>query len=162
MTKHAKLIALISVCTDIGKLQNWVRNAEREGVPEIADTARRRIIEVEALKSKDSSNDPMVLDFWKSIFALEFALSEERGKTTRLNRTRQKIARVGVLQTLADLARQPTASEGYVLLRERGMLDMSAEAVVLRFPDRFGPDVLIAARRRLDGDPDPNPDGEPN
>ena len=67
-----------------------------------------------------------------------------------------------VLQTLADLARQPTASEGYVLLRERGMLDMSAEAVVLRFPDRFGPDVLIAARRRLDGDPDPNPDGEPN
>ena len=157
MTKHAKLIELISVCTDIGKLQNWVKNAEREGVSEIADTARRRIIEVEALKSKDSSNDPMVLDFWKSIFALEFALSEERGKTTRLNRTRQKIARVGALQTLADLARKPTASEGYFLLRERGMLDMSAEAVVLRFPDRFGSDVLIAAQRRLDGDQDPDP-----
>ncbi|OJF99384.1 hypothetical protein [Pararhizobium antarcticum] len=161
MTKHAKLIELISVCTDIGKLQNWVRNAEREGVPEIADAARRRIIEVEALKSKDSSSDSMVLDFWKSIFALEFALSEERGKTTRLNRTRQKIARVGVLKTLADLALQPTASEGYFLLRERGMLDMSAEAVVLRFPDRFGPDVLIAARRRLTGDQDSNPDGRP-
>ena len=79
MTKHAKLIELISACTDIGKLQNWVRNAEREKAPEIADAARRRIIEVEALKSKDSSSDPMVLDFWKSIFALEFALSEERG-----------------------------------------------------------------------------------
>lgn len=160
MTRNAKLIEFISVCADIGKLQNWVRNAEREGVPEIADAARRRIIEVEALKSKDSSSDPMVLDFWKSIFALEFALSEERGKTTRLNRTRQKIARVGVLQTLADLARQPTASEGYFLLRERGMLDMSAEAVVLRFPDRFDPDVLIAAQRRLDGDQNSDLDGE--
>lgn len=154
MTKHAKLIGLIAACTDIGKLQNWIRNAEREGAPEVADAARRRIIEVEGSSSKDSKNDPLVLDFWKSIFALEFALSEERGKTTRLNRTRQKISRVGVLQTLSDLALQPTASEGYFLLRERGMLDMSAEAVVLRFPDRFSHDVLVAARRRLDGEQD--------
>lgn len=149
MTKHAKLIELISKCADLGKLHNWVRNAEREGAADVADAARRRMIEVEALANTDSSGDPLVLDFWKSISALEFALSEERGKTIRLSRTRQKIARVGVHQTLADLALQTKASDGYYLLLERNMLDLSAEAVVLRFPDRFDADVLKAARDRL-------------
>lgn len=152
MTNHVKLIELISECSDLGKLRNWVRNAEREGAVAVADAARRRIIEVEASIYTDSSNDPLVLNFWKSISALEFALTEERGKTIRLSRTRQKIARVGVHQTLADLALQPTASDGYFLLRDRGMLDLSAEAVVLRFPDRFDSDVLKAARDRLESD----------
>lgn len=150
MNKHIKLIGIIETCSDIAKLQNWISNAEREGATDVADAARRRVIEVEALKNVDQSSDPLVLDFWKSISALEFALTVERGKTIRLSRTRQKIARVGVQKTLADLTLQPSPSEGYFLLLDRDMLDLTAEAVVLRFPEKFEEDVLQAARKRLE------------
>jgi hypothetical protein len=158
MTKHSKLLEIIESCSDIAKLQNWIKNAEREGATDVADSARRRVIEVEALRNVDQSNDPMVLDFWKSISALEFALTVERGKTIRLSRTRQKIAKVGVQKTLADLTLQPSPSEGYFLLLERDMLDLTAEAVVLRFPDQFSEDVLQAARKRLKLDDRPHTD----
>jgi hypothetical protein len=154
MTKHEKIIQLIQACSDVAKLQNWIKNAEREGAAEVSDAARRRLIEVTAATCVDDVSDPLVLDFWKSITALEFALSEERGKTIRLSRTRQKIARVGVQKTLADLALQTKPSDGYFLLRDRDMLDLSAEAVVLRFPNRFEEEVVEAARARLEADAD--------
>lgn len=148
MTRRQRLVEIVHACSDIAKLQNWIINAEREGATEVADSARRRMIEVEALKNVDDANDSLVLDFWKGISALEFALCPEGGKTIRLSRTRQKIARIGVRKTLGDLAVQSTPSEGYFLLRDRGMLDVRAEAEVLRFPEQFGEDVVQAARMR--------------
>lgn len=149
MSKNQKLLDIIATCEDEMKLRNWISNANREGAEEVEDAARRRLIEVRAEKDIDDPNDPVVLDFWKSITALENELSEERGKTIRLSRTRQKIARVGVEKTLADLALQIQPSDGYHLLKARNMLDLSAEAVVQRYPKRFGQDVLEAARLRL-------------
>lgn len=155
MSKYQKILEVIAACEDESKLRNWIANAEREGAQEVEDAARRRLIAVRASKDVDDPNDPIVLDFWKSISALEHELSLERGKTIRLSRTRQKIGRVGVEKTLRDLTLSTQPSDGYHLLRERGMLDLSAEAVVLRYPDRFEPDVLEAARNRLDTDAAP-------
>ncbi len=152
MSKNQKVLDIITACNDEKKLRNWISNANREGVKEVEDAARRRLIEVRAAKDIDDPNDPVVLDFWKSITALENELSEERGKTIRLSRTRQKIARVGVEKTLADLALQAQPSDGYHLLKARGMLDLSAEAVVLRYPKRFAQEVLEAARLRLNSE----------
>ncbi|WP_146259531.1 hypothetical protein [Palleronia aestuarii] len=150
MSKYQKILQVILICNDEIKLMNWISNANRENAVEVEDAARRRLIEVRATKDIDDLNDPVVLDFWKSISALERELSEERGKTIRLSRTRQKINRVGVEKTIADLALQTQPSEGYNLLKARGMLDLSAEAVILRFPERFSEEVLAAARQRLD------------
>jgi hypothetical protein len=72
------------------------------------------------------------------------------GKTKRLNRTRQKLNRVGVRQTLADLALKPHPSMGFLKLVEFNMADMSAESLILKYRDDFDPDVVAAARRRLD------------
>ena len=149
---HSKLLEIIVTCSDSAKLNNWISNAMREGATDVEDAARRRLIEISAASNGDDSTDEMVIDFWKSITALEFALSDERGKTIRLSRTRQKITRVGVQKTLADLTLQPKPSEGYFLLQDRDMLDMSAEAVVLRFANRFEPDVVRAAQHRLGED----------
>ena len=151
MTNHQKLIKIISTCSDPAKLRKWIANARREGAHDIEEAAIKRLIEVNARNNHDEPNDPLVLDFWRSITALEFALTDERGKTTRLARTRQKIDRVGVKKTLEDLAMSPKPSEGYYLLRDRNMLDMSAEAVVLRHAGLFDDDVLQAARNRMEG-----------
>lgn len=149
MSKNQKFLDIIATCDDEKKLRNWISNANREEAEEVEDAARRRLIEVRAGKDIDDPNDPVVLDFWKSITALENELSEERGKTIRLARTRQKIARVGVEKTLADLTLQAKPSKGYHLLKARGMLDLSAEAVVQRYPGRFASEVLEAAQLRL-------------
>ena len=140
---------LIGESTDAKKLGNWIENARREGAKDVEVAAINRLIEVSAKVNHDDADSPLVLDFWKSITALEFALSDERGKTIRLTRTRQKIARVGVKQTLADLAVSPKPSEGFFLLKERNMLDMSAESVILRHAHEFEQTVLDAAQTRL-------------
>ncbi len=81
--------------------------------------------------------------------ALEEALTEESGKTKRLSRTRQKLGRVGVRQTLTDLAMKPQPSSGFLKLIEFGMADMSAEALVVKYAGDFEDSVVQAARRRL-------------
>ena len=74
----------------------------------------------------------------KSCGALEEALTEEAGKTKRLNRTRQKLVRVGVCQILADLALKPRRSMGFLKLVEFGLGDMSAEALILKYQATAG------------------------
>lgn len=151
MSKHKKLFEIIRNETDPEKLRNWIRNARNQQEASIEQAAIDRLIEINALANHDDQANPLVLDFWKSITALEFALTDERGKTTRLTRTRQKIAKAGVRKTLEDLAMAAKASEGYFLLRDRGMLDMSAEAVVLRHSSLFDEAVVQAAKSRLEG-----------
>lgn len=150
MLSHKKLVEIIENTDDPVKLHKWINNARREQAKDIESAAVKRLVEINALTNHDDPTDSLVLDFWKSIAALEFALSDERSKTIRLARTRQKIKRVGVKQTLEDLTMSSTPSDGYFLLRDRNMMDMSAEAVVLRHQTRFDDTVLKAARTRLE------------
>lgn len=77
-------------------------------------------------------------------------LSEERGKTVRLSRTRQKIARVGVMQTLRDLVMSKTPAQGFEMLLERNMPELTGETVVLRHKEHFEAEVDAAAYLRLE------------
>ncbi|WP_454886371.1 hypothetical protein [Sphingomonas oryzagri] len=85
----------------------------------------------------------------QSIHALEGTLTLERAKTTRLGRTRQKIARVGELETIKDLILGVKPSEGFFMLVDRQMTNLTFEAVALRHPDRFDKAVIDAATARL-------------
>ena len=153
MTDRNHLLEIIKNCTDKVKLKNWIINGERIGADDIVEAATRQLIRLEASmtisESGHQSEDALALEFWKSIIALELALTKERGKTIRLARTRQKVSGVGIEKTLTDLMLKPTPSEGYYLMRDRGMLDLSLEAVVLRFEDRFSQSSVEAARGRL-------------
>ena len=75
-----------------------------------------------------------------------------------MNRTQQKLDRVGVRQTLADLALKPQPSLGFMKLLEFNMADMSAEVLILRHRNEFDEAVVAAAERRLveHGIPIPN------
>ena len=74
---------------------------------------------------------------------------EERGKNTRLSRTRQKVAKAGVVQTLSDWAAGSQETKGFRMLLERGMPEFTGEAITLRHPELFEPPVLEAAQQRL-------------
>ena len=66
-----------------------------------------------------------------------------------MSRTRQKVAKVGVVQTLRDWAAGAQETAGFKMLLERGMPEFTGEAITLRHPEHFEPQTLEAARRRL-------------
>lgn len=130
---------------DRQKLRNWMANACRLGRDDVYRAAFRQLCRIEGR----DIDDPLAADFAAVMRALEEALSEQKGRTTRLSRTRQKLARAGVRKTLADLALKPKPSEGFLKLLEFGMADMSAESLILKYRQEFEPEVITAAERRL-------------
>jgi len=143
---HTKALALIESCDDAEKLRVWITNARKSGEDGVAEAAFRRLIAV-LPKEKPGTIEH---DFWQTIFAFEHVLSEERGKTTRLARTRQKVARVGEIQTLKDWALSSVKTDGFAMLLERNMPELTGEAIVLRHANSFEAAVVAAAQRRLE------------
>lgn len=142
---HEKMILLIADCSDPEKLRSWIRNARDKNEPAVAEAAFRQLIAV-LPKEKPGTIE---YDFWQTIHAFEHVLSDERGKTTRLSRTRQKVARVGEIQTLKDWALSAKSTGGFAMLLERNMPELTGEAIVLRHAAHFSADVVAAARHRL-------------
>jgi hypothetical protein len=128
------------------KLRNWMANAKRQKRDDVYQDAFRQLCRIEGR----NIDDPLEAEFAIVMRALEEALSEESGKTKRLSRTRQKLSRVGVRQTLADLAMKSSPSTGFLKLVEFGMArELSAEALVLKYESEFDVAVVAAARKRL-------------
>jgi hypothetical protein len=131
---------------DKAKLRNWMSNAKLHDRDDIYQAAFRQLCRIEGR----NIDDPLESEFAVVMRALEEALSAESGTTKRLSRTRQKLNRVGVRQTLADLAMKPTPSTGFLKLVEFGMArELSAEALVLKYESEFEPAVVEAAKKRL-------------
>ena len=140
-----KILAFVERCEDSGSLESLIRNATKLGNTVVAEAAFRKRISL----VPDERVGTVEHDFWQTVHAFEYSLSEERGKTTRLSRTRQKVAKVGVVQTLRDWSPGGQETEGFRMLLERGMPELTGEATTLRHPDLFEPAVLEAAQQRL-------------
>jgi hypothetical protein len=147
MPDHTKVLASIAVATDPAKLRTLRENAQRLGVSEVEEAAFKRLIEILPEEAPGSIEHA----FWKTIFAFEELLRDERGKTVRLSRTRQKIDRVGVTQTLVDFAISTKPTEGFSMPIERGLPELTGEALVLKHSSLFELGVVAAAESRLQG-----------
>jgi hypothetical protein len=145
MSDIAKILGLIENCQDPNKLRTWISNARKGGETGVADAAFKRLI---SLLPKERPGT-VKHDFWQTIHAFEHVLSQERGKTTRLSRTRQKVARVGEIQTLKDWALDNKVTDGFTMLIERNMPELTGEAIILRHSKQFDVNVVTAAKRRL-------------
>lgn len=145
-TDEVRMLAFIERCDDPDSLRQIMENARARGGTRLVDAAFRKLIEILPAEQPGTVEH----DFWRSIHAFELVLSEENGKTTRLSRTRQKVKRVGVIQTLVDWAVAKQESPGFRMLIERGMPELSGEAIVLRHPEHFAAEVAEAARARLE------------
>lgn len=146
MTDHTKILAAIATSTDAKQLRRIRENALKMGVTAVAEAAFRRLIEI----LPDEKPGSIEHEFWKTIHAFEEILRDERGKTIRLSRTRQKIDRVGVKQTLIDFASSKAPTEGFNMLIERGLPELTGEALILKHSATFDLDVQTAALRRLE------------
>lgn len=144
-TSEARALDAIKTTSDVEKLRAFAENAKRLGSDRVENAAFSRLCEVTP-KAKPGTIEH---DVWRSITALEEMLRSERGKTTLLSRTRQKISRDGEVKTAADLTLKPDASKGFHDLLDRGFPELTFECVVLRHHEKFDNNVLDAARQRL-------------
>jgi hypothetical protein len=136
----------IAQCSNPKELHTMIKHGLSNGLPQITQAARLRLYAILP------ADEPGTLEFdvWQSIHALEDALSNERGKTIRLSRTRQMIQRVGELQTIVKLVNKKTPSEGFKMLVDRGMAELAFEAVALRHSNKFEGECLAKCRQRLE------------
>jgi hypothetical protein len=143
---NARAMTLIERCTDPKDLRQIAANARQKGELDVARAADLRLYAILP------SEEPGTLEHavWQSIHALEGTLTAERNKTTRLARTRQKIKKVGEFETAKDLILSNKPSEGFSMLIERQMADLTFEAVALEHSDRFDDATLNAAATRLE------------
>ncbi len=142
---EAAALAHIDQLTDADRLGGYMANARRLNAPRVWEAAFRRRAALLAVGEPGSAEH----DFWTAIHALEGALSDERGRATRLTRARQKITKLGMARTIGELGDDPTAAAGFELLIERKMGAMTPEAIVIRHADQFDAEVVGAARARL-------------
>lgn len=151
-----KALTFIAACRDPKKLRQIATNAATAGNIEVERAASLRLYEVLPAEEPGTFEH----DVWQSIHALEHSLTTERGRTTLLARTRQKIKKVGEQQTVSDLLLSGKPSEGFRMLLDRAMPERTFEAVALRHPEKFGEEELTVAKERL-ADAGLDPTGRP-
>lgn len=135
----------VSAYTDKAALTTLMANAKRLGQIDVYNQAFRRRSELEGANIAD----PLHARFMEVLGAYEGLLEEKHGRRQPAARTRQKMKKFGIEKCLVDWSLDTKESEAFRLLADRGMLELTGEYVVTRFPGRFEDHVVDAAKARL-------------
>jgi hypothetical protein len=126
-------------------LRNLLQNAAKAGRDDLVLKCQVRLAKLEGAQYRTS----LEREFWSAVAAAEELASLRNGKKTRLSRTRQKVARVGIKQCLEDWAQHKGTTQGFDILVEGGHPELTGEAIVVRHSSEFRPEIVEAARKRL-------------
>jgi hypothetical protein len=136
----------IAKCVDRSRLRQGMKNAKARQRMDIYWQAFRRLCEVEGL----NYDIPLEREFYSTLAAYEELLSEKNGRTTKASRTRPKLRRTGVIQCLEDWAIANAPTDGFKLLIDAGLIELTGEYLVLKYPAHFSDKARERARQRLE------------
>lgn len=115
-----------------------------------ADTTARRRRSIQMRADGRQPQTPAERESYEAVYAYEEALSSQKGKTIRAGRTWPMIKEYGIIGAVERIVTRRKETEGYKVLVEMGMEDMAFEAaVVLRHPESFSPEAVVASDDRL-------------
>ena len=132
---------------DAKSLRTLMSNARRLGRKDVYWKAFGRLCALEGI----SHSDPLHREFAQTLAAYEELLTQKNARTTRASRTRQKIANKGVVQSLEDWALATKPTEGFALLMDNGLEELTGEHLVVKYADCFSTEAVEAAQARLAG-----------
>jgi len=127
------------------ELRKVMANAKAQKREDVYWIAFRRLCALEGMNYED----PLHRDFHAVLTAYEELLTEKNGRNTKASRTRQKLARNSVEKCLEDWALSVSPTQGFSLLMQKGMSELTAEHLVVKYADRFTENVVMAAKARL-------------
>lgn len=140
MTDYTKQLAFIAGCDVPKKLRLLLAQAKTSRISVLEQAAFARLIELEPQEEPGS----LEYDFLRTTEMFEQMLGGVRQSPLR-----QKVAREGISAVLLDIMQSGGPSEDTRLRLDYGAPELTAEALVLRHPKRFGEDTLAVARDRL-------------
>ncbi len=147
MVDIEKALKSIAAETDTKKLKNWMVNGEKHGKREIVAAVANRVAELEGF----DYSDPIEREVYQALKVAEACATLKNGKTTRLSRTRQKLAKETPLEfTKWVLRPSMKTTQGFDILHEYNLLEHTCEAIALRHPHNFTDDELATAKERLE------------
>ncbi|WP_288411278.1 hypothetical protein [uncultured Herbaspirillum sp.] len=129
-------------------------NARRLGRTEVSTQALERARELQAIEEGYTS--PAQIAIAMALYAYEEEQSRLKKHPFRANRTRQMLVKHGSLSAIERLVLHRRPSKGFEVLEEAGLLELSFEAIIARFPEEFSPVAVEVARARLKGEPIPS------
>lgn len=116
--------------------------------PDLAREARRHAVELRA--TSHGIKSAVELELLKALYAYEEVLSEKNKRRTRASRTWQMIKRHGIIVAAERAVNRKIEATGYKLLVAMGLHDLTFEAVIVRYPDKFSQEVVARAKERLE------------
>lgn len=131
--------------TDASSVRRLLANAVRLNEDSIAQACRKRLYELET----PEASDPIEQRLWQAVAAYEQTLREKHGRKQTASYTRRKIAAKGAVQTLTDWALDKKVTPGFEALVKSGSAEFTGEYVVVEFADRFSPEAVAAAKKKL-------------
>ena len=139
----------VSVLKTQEKCRIVMERAKEKGDDDFYAKVFRRSCEIVG-SEHDDPDDPLIREFWETLAAYEQLLTEKNGRKTPATRTRQKIKNKGVYQSLVEWTRGKIETNGFTLLVEKGLPEYTGEYLVVKYGDRFPPDVVDLGRKRLE------------
>jgi hypothetical protein len=131
--------------SDPRSLRNLLGNALRAEPHDLVLQCQVRIAKLAGAQYETA----LERDFWAAIAAAEELATQKNGRKTLLNRTRQKVKRVGIKKCLEDWAFHKGTTQGFEILVNGGYSELTGEAIVIRHATEFSDDVVNAAKQRL-------------
>ena len=143
-----ELIKKINVENDRDVLYRWYQNAYAKDVPEIMAAALERAIELRAKGFE--SEDEFEIAVFHALAAYEIALSIKNERRTSASRTRELIGRLKPLKAIKFLINSTEEKFGLVTLSKMKLAEFTFEGVIVTHYERFEPEEVVEAQRRLD------------
>ena len=142
---EASALARIEGATEPDRLRAMIVNAERLEKPAVRDAAFRRLAAVQSEGEPGTAE----YDLWSVIHAIEEMKRREAGRRIRLTYLRRDIEKLGLLPAVDKLVAKPGSSERFEELIAQGFPELTAEAVVVAHPTRFGGEARMRSEERL-------------
>ena len=114
---------------------------------DLINQARKRAIELRAVSHGEKSIVESKL--LEAIYAYEEILTERNKRRISASRTWQMVKRYGIIVAAERAVYRRIEPQGYKFLAEKGLQELTFEAVIVRYPESFSKEIVTLAQQRL-------------
>lgn len=142
---YDRILGNISSCRDVDKLTSFIVNARKRGVKAVQDAAYHQLKSLVPAHKKESYEKA----FWAMLLGYQAVLLDHGKPTIKLNKAWNAAMREGEIKVLSDWVEnghQKWALDYFVKNRRASV---TAETLVLKFPDMFETKTCNDAARNL-------------